>query len=255
MSKDSDDLRRQEELCQRGPLPGHIAVIMDGNGRWARRQGKPRVQGHRAGIASVRDVTEAAAELSIGHLTLYTFSTENWNRPITEVNALMQLLIKSLQKEAKTLQENNIRLASIGDRSMLPTACRDQLETVIGSTSHNSGMVLTLALSYSGRWELLEAARKLARDVANGVFSADDITEAHLVAKLNDPGLPDPDLLIRTGGEQRISNFLLWQLAYSELHFADVYWPEFRREHLYSAIEDYQDRERRFGRVDSSRTS
>ncbi len=252
MSADKDDRARQDALKARGPLPGHIAVIMDGNGRWARQKGKPRVQGHRAGIAAVRDVTEAAAELRIANLTLYTFSTENWSRPATEVNALMQLLIRSLEKEAKTLQDNNIRFSSIGDRSMLPPACRVQLERVIQTTDKNSGMVLTLALSYSGRWELVQAARSMTKDAVAGRLDPEQVDEAVMRRYLNDPDLPDPDLLIRTGGERRISNFLLWQLAYSELHFTDVFWPDFRRNHLYSAIEDFQDRERRFGRVGRS---
>jgi undecaprenyl diphosphate synthase len=252
VSSDKDDRARQDALKARGPLPAHIAVIMDGNGRWARQKGKPRVQGHRAGIAAVRDVTEASAELRISNLTLYTFSTENWSRPATEVNALMQLLIRSLEKEAKTLQDNNIRFTSIGDRSMLPPACRLQLERVIQSTAGNTGMVLTLALSYSGRWELVQAAKSMTRDAVEGTLDPEHLDESVMRRYLNDPDLPDPDLLIRTGGERRISNFLLWQLAYSELHFTEVFWPDFRRNHLYSAIEDFQDRERRFGRVDGS---
>jgi len=251
VSQTAEDRQRQDALTRRGPLPGHIAVIMDGNGRWARRQGKPRVQGHRAGVASVRDITEACAELGIGHLTLYTFSTENWNRPVTEVNALMQLLIRSLQKEAKTLQENNIRLACIGDREHLPGACRKQLEAVIDQTSSNDRMTLVLALSYSGRWEIVQAAQKLASESLSGKLDPEGISESVFASRLSDPSLPDPDLLIRTGGERRISNFLLWQMAYAELHFADVFWPDFRREHLYAAVEDFQDRERRFGRVEA----
>lgn len=252
MSAETDDRARQDALKARGPLPGHIAVIMDGNGRWARQKGKPRVQGHRAGIAAVRDVTEAAAELQISNLTLYTFSTENWSRPATEVNALMQLLIRSLEKEAKTLQDNNIRFSAIGDRSMLPSACRAQLERVIHTTQPNTGMVLTLALSYSGRWELVQAARGMAAQAVAGQLNPEGIDEQVVRRFLNDPELPDPDLLVRTGGERRISNFLLWQLAYAELHFVDVFWPDFRRNHLYAAIEDFQDRERRFGRVEAS---
>lgn len=252
MSTDKDDRARQDALKARGPLPDHIAVIMDGNGRWAKQQGKPRLQGHRAGIASVRDVTEAAAELLISNLTLYTFSTENWNRPATEVNALMQLLVRSLEKEAKTLQDNNIRFNSIGDRGMLPAACRSQMERVIESTRANTGMVLTLAISYSGRWELVQAARTMTDLAKSGQLEPADVDESTVQRFLSDPDLPDPDLLIRTGGERRISNFLLWQLAYSELHFADVFWPDFRRDHLYAAIEDFQDRERRFGRVEGS---
>ncbi len=246
------DQEKQQELRGRGELPRHVAVIMDGNGRWAREKGKPRVLGHRAGVDSVRDVTEACAELGISYLTLYTFSTENWNRPSQEVNALMGLLIKSLEKEAATLHDNDIRLVSIGDRDALPTAARERLEAVCEATKGNAAMTLVLALSYSGRWEILQAARRFARDTASGNVTVDSLDAARFKTYLSNPDLPDPDLLIRTGGERRISNFLLWQMAYTELHFSSAYWPDFRRLHLYEAIRDYQDRDRRFGRVESA---
>lgn len=245
------DLEKQQQLQEGGELPRHVAIIMDGNGRWARKKGKPRVLGHRAGVESVRDVTEACAELGIAYLTLYTFSTENWNRPSQEVNALMGLLIKSLEKEAATLHDNDIRLVSIGDREALPPAARERLDAVCHSTRHNAAMTLVLALSYSGRWEILQAARRFASDVACGKAQVEDLDSARFQSCLSNPEIPDPDLLIRTGGERRISNFLLWQLAYTELHFSNTYWPDFRRLHLYDAIEDFMDRERRFGRVES----
>lgn len=245
------DLEKQQQLQEGGELPRHVAIIMDGNGRWARKKGKPRVLGHRAGVDSVRDVTEACAELGIAYLTLYTFSTENWNRPSQEVNALMGLLIKSLEKEAATLHDNDIRLVSMGDREALPPAARERLDAVCDSTRHNAAMTLVLALSYSGRWEILQAARQFASDVACGKAQVEDLDSARFQSCLSNPEIPDPDLLIRTGGERRISNFLLWQLAYTELHFSNAYWPDFRRLHLYDAIEDFMDRERRFGRVES----
>ena len=249
MSASTAELRAQEALKQRGAIPRHIAVIMDGNGRWAREQGMRRVQGHKAGVKSVREVTECCAELGVEVLTLYTFSTENWQRPATEIDALMHLLIRSLRKEAETLLENSIRLQAIGDRSLLPGACRDELEEVIEQTSGGDRMTLTLALSYSGRWEITEAARSIAADAAAGRLSPDDVDESLITRRLSTGDWPDPDLLIRTGGDQRLSNFLLWQIAYSELWFTDVYWPSFRRRHVYEAIRSFQDRDRRFGRV------
>lgn len=239
------------DLKARGPLPGHIAVIMDGNGRWAQKRGQNRIQGHRQGVHAVRDITEACAKLGIGHLTLYTFSTQNWNRPKAEVNALMHLLIRALKKEASTFHENNIRLRSIGDLEQLPQACQRELGDVISDTAAYNRMTLTLALSYSGRWELTEAIRSLASDVERGILSSDSIDESMVSNRLQGSFLPDPDLLIRTGGEQRVSNYLLWQMAYTELHFTRVYWPDFRRNHLFEAIRDFQDRERRFGQVEA----
>ncbi len=232
-------------------LPRHIAVIMDGNGRWAKQHGKPRVFGHRNGVQAVRDVTEAAAELGIEYLTLYAFSTENWSRPKFEVGALMRLLVETLHKEVKTLMKNNIRLMAIGDLSQLPDATYRALMQGIETTKNNSRMTLVLALNYSARWEILRAARLLAEQVQAGELKPEEVTEAHFAASLNTGinHIPDPELLIRSSGEQRISNFLLWQIAYSELYFTPVLWPEFRKEHLYQAIIDFQQRERRFGKI------
>ena len=232
-------------------LPRHIAVIMDGNGRWAKQHGKPRVFGHRNGVQAVRDVTEAAAELGIEYLTLYAFSTENWSRPKFEVGALMRLLVETLHKEVKTLMKNNIRLMAIGDLSQLPDATYRALMQGIETTKNNSRMTLVLALNYSARWEILRAARLLAEQVQAGELKVEEVTEAHFAASLNTGinHIPDPELLIRSSGEQRISNFLLWQIAYSELYFTPVLWPEFRKEHLYQAIIDFQQRERRFGKI------
>jgi len=238
-------------LVANGPLPEHIAIIMDGNGRWAKKRGKTRVHGHKNGVRAVRDVTEACAEVGIQNLTLYTFSTENWNRPLTEVNALMQLLIKALKKEAATFHNNNIRLRAIGDLAQLPSACQKELEEVIQETKAYSRMTLTLALSYSGRWEIAEAAKMLASRVADSDLSPEDIDQELISNTLNTNYMPDPDLLIRTGGEHRISNFLLWQMAYTELHFSPELWPDFRRNHLFEAIRDFQKRERRFGGVNA----
>ena len=247
MSQTDSDIQRQLKL--NGQLPEHIAVIMDGNGRWAKERGFPRVKGHRAGVHSVRDITEACAEMGIPNLTLYTFSTENWNRPLGEINALMQLLIKALKREAVTFHDNEISLNAIGDIAQLPAACQRELEEVISQTSHYDRMTLTLALSYSGRWDLTHAMRALAVQVKAGDLNPKDIDENLISGLLSTSDLPDPDLLVRTGGERRISNYMLWQAAYTELHFSRVFWPDFRREHLYEAIRDFQERERRYGRV------
>lgn len=222
---------------------------MDGNGRWARERGQNRVIGHHEGVESVRDVTEACAQLGVSYLTLYTFSTENWQRPTAEVDALMQLLIYTVRRETSTLQSNNIRLVTIGDVDQLPPACRAELDEAIASTAENDRMTLVMALSYSGRWEIARAARELARRVRDGELEPEEIDETLFSDALATAGLPDPDLLIRTGGEYRISNFLLWQLAYTEMYITDDFWPAFRRNELYEAIRSYQDRERRFGRV------
>jgi len=230
-------------------LPQHVAVIMDGNGRWARNKGKHRVQGHRNGVKSVREVTEAAAELGINYLTLYAFSTENWNRPREEIDALMSLLVTSLNSETKTLMKNNIRLLVIGDLKSLPTNVLKKLNSVIEKTSQNTGMSLVLALSYSARWEIVDAARKLSEDVKSGAVSANDIDNNLFNKYLNTSNIPDPDILIRTSGEYRISNFLLWQIAYSELYFTDTLWPDFRKDEFYNAILNFQNRERRFGKT------
>ncbi len=245
-----EDAAVQEALRRRGELPRHVAVIMDGNGRWARERGKRRVTGHREGVRSVRDTTEACAQLGIEYLTLYTFSTENWQRPEREVNALMELLIRTVRRERKALIENGVRLRAIGDVEKLPDACQRELLATQEETAANTRLTLVLALSYSGRWDILQAARTLARRVREGALSPDAIDEALFSSALSTDGLPDPDLLVRTGGEQRLSNFLLWEMAYTEMYITEQFWPAFRREHLYEAVRSFQDRERRFGRVD-----
>lgn len=251
-AQSAEDAALQDALRQRGEIPKHIAVIMDGNGRWAKERGQNRVVGHHEGVASVRDITEACAQLGVQHLTLYTFSTENWYRPAAEVDALMQLLVHTLRKETETLRKNNIRLRAIGDLSQLPDACRRELEEAFEATAGNVRMDLILAMSYSGRWEIAQAAREIARRVAAGTLSPDEVDETTVGRLLTTGDLPDPDLLIRTGGELRISNFLLWQIAYTEMYITDLFWPAFRREQLYEAVRDFQDRERRFGRVSYS---
>lgn len=228
-------------------LPQHIAIIMDGNGRWAQQQGKPRVFGHQNGVESVRESTEAAAEIGIKYLTLYAFSTENWNRPPAEVAALMSLLVKTIHAELPTLQKNKIRLHAIGDLQSLPESAQKELQEAIDATAANDRMTLILALSYSAKWEMTQAVRNIAQQVKDGVLQVQDINEQLIGEYLATKGIPDPELLIRTSGETRISNFLLWQIAYSELYFTPVLWPDFRREHLYQAIYDFQHRERRFG--------
>ncbi|MBW4889657.1 isoprenyl transferase [Mucilaginibacter sp. HMF5004] len=230
-------------------LPQHVAIIMDGNGRWAKGKGKLRVFGHHNGVLSVRDVVEGAGELGIKYLTLYTFSSENWNRPKFEVTAIMELLISTINKEIKKLMENNVRLNTIGDIEMLPKKCHDELLQAMATTAGNTGLVLTLALSYSSRREIVNAARAIAKRVEAGVLKADDIDEDMFAQHLHTADMPDPELLIRTSGEYRISNYLLWQIAYAELYFTDKLWPDFRREDLYEAILDYQKRERRFGMI------
>ncbi len=230
-------------------LPQHVAVIMDGNGRWAKEQGKMRVFGHQHGVDAVRAVTEACAELGVKYLTLYAFSTENWNRSPFEVDALMTLLTKALKNELKTLNDNNIRLNAIGDLKRLPQSQYDALMYAIDNTKNNTRMVLTLCLSYSSRWEITKAVKDIAAKVKEGVINPDDIDESLISNNLATAGMPDPDLLIRTSGEERISNYLLWQIAYSELYFTKKYWPDFKKEDLYEAIVDYQKRERRFGKT------
>lgn len=222
---------------------------MDGNGRWAKKNGKPRVFGHKNGVASVRSVTEGAAEAGVKFLTLYAFSTENWNRPKAEVTALMQLLVSTIAKETKTLNKNNIRLQAIGDLESLPKACNKELNKAIENTSKNTGMTLILALSYSARWEMLNAVKSMLIDVKSGNLSESDISEANFNSYLCTKDFPDPELIIRTSGEHRISNFLLWQAAYSELYFTNLLWPDFRKENLWEAISDFQKRERRFGKT------
>lgn len=246
------DEQRQDALRDRGELPAHIACIMDGNGRWAQERGEARVVGHHEGVASVRDVTEACAELGIDYLTLYTFSTENWERPDTEIEALMELLVQTVKEERATLMENGVQLQIIGDLSDLPASCQDALRETKRDTADNDRLTLTLALSYSGRWEIVQAARDLATKVAEGECLPEDIDGSLLERQLDTAGMPDPDLLVRTGGEYRLSNFLLWQCAYTELYITDEFWPEFRRAELYAAIRSYQDRDRRFGRIEGS---
>lgn len=229
-------------------LPKHIAIIMDGNGRWAKKQNQPRVFGHRNGVKSVREVSEAAAEIGIEYLTLYAFSTENWNRPRPEVNALMSLLVETIRKEVSTLMENNIRLRAIGDLGKLPDRTLEALREGMQITENNSRMTLVLALNYSARWEIMEAAKKIHWDSTKGLDS-EKLTEEIFQSYLATHDIPDPELLIRTSGELRISNFLLWQIAYSELYFTDTFWPDFRKNDLYQAIVNYQNRERRFGKI------
>ena len=248
-ASEKHDQQRQQALKERGPLPTHIACIMDGNGRWAQERGQPRATGHHEGVTSVREITEACAELGVDFLTLYTFSTENWERPDAEINALMELLVSTVQKERDTLMENGVKLRTIGALSELPDTCETALAETKQDTAENRRMTLTLALSYSGRWELLQAARALAAQAAAGEIDPDEIDAALLEDHLDTHGMPDPDLLVRTGGEYRLSNFLLWQSAYTELYITEDFWPDFRRPQLYGAIRSYQDRDRRFGRV------
>jgi len=230
-------------------LPRHIAIIMDGNGRWAKEKGQDRLYGHYHGVESVREIVEGCAELGIGYLTLYAFSTENWDRPEDEVTGLMELLVDTIKKEVETLNKNNIRLYVIGDMSMLPEYAKSELQEAIGQTEKNSGMSLVMALSYSSRWEIAEAVKSLALDVKNGKLDASSISQQTLPKYLCTSKFPDPELMIRTSGEYRISNFLLYQLAYSELYFTNVLWPDFTKEELYKAIADFQSRERRFGKT------
>ena len=230
-------------------LPKHLAIIMDGNGRWAKQKGLLRAFGHENGTKSVRTVVETTAKLGIENLTLYAFSTENWNRPKLEVDLLMELLINSLKNELKTLQENNIRLNSIGNLDLLPKSAQKKLQEVIENTKSNSRMVLTLALSYGSREELINAVKNISNKVKNNIISVDKIDESLINQHLYTRDLPEVDLLIRTSGEHRISNFLLWQIAYSELYFTDVLWPDFKEDDLYEAIISYQKRERRFGKT------
>ncbi len=238
-----------KENVNLGNLPRHIAVIMDGNGRWAKQRGGLRIFGHQNAIKAVRDTVEGAAELGVEYLTLYAFSTENWSRPMAEVTALMTLLVSTIRKETATLNKNNIRLQTIGDTASLPKACQRELMEAIEMTKQNSRMTLVLALSYSGRWDITQATQQVASEVEQGKLKASEVNEAAISARLSTAGMPDPELLIRTSGEQRISNFLLWQLAYTELYITELLWPDFRREHLYEAIISYQRRERRFGKT------
>lgn len=236
--KDELDLER---------IPRHIAIIMDGNGRWAKKKGAMRIFGHRHAIQAVKDAIEGAENLGVEYLTLFSFSTENWSRPQEEVNALMELLVKTITDEVPMMMKNNIRLQSIGDIDSLPKSAYDKLAEAKNTTSKNTGLTVILALSYSGQWELTQAARHIAQKVSEGKLKLEDITQQVMADHLETRGIPDPELMIRTSGEYRLSNFLLWQLAYTELYFTPVLWPDFRREHLIAAIQDFQKRERRFG--------
>ncbi len=243
------DTEIQETLREQGPLPRHIAMIMDGNGRWAKQRGLPRIAGHREGVRSVRDIVEVCGQLGIEVLTLYTFSTENWRRPQKEVSALMKLLLKTLRKEIDDLVKNNVRLLTIGNLEQLPKVAHQGMLEGMAATRENTGLKLNLALNYGGREEIISAVQKIALDIQQGKLQPRDIDKKIMAQTLYTQGLPDPDLLVRTSGEYRISNFLLWQLAYTEIYITDVLWPDFRRQNLYDAIRDYQGRERRFGKV------
>jgi len=230
-------------------IPKHVAIIMDGNGRWAKQQGHMRIFGHKQGVNAVRNTLEFAAEVGIEYVTLYAFSTENWSRPEREINALMQLLVDTIEKELPNLMKNNIRLKTIGNIHQLPARCVRQLKETEEATANNTRTTLILALSYSGRWDIIEAVKKIATSAKNGDINIEDINEETLNKALNTAAFPNPDLLIRTSGEMRISNFLLWEIAYSEIHFTSVLWPDFRKEHFLQAVMDYQSRERRFGKT------
>lgn len=238
-----------KEIADKKNLPRHIAVIMDGNGRWAKRQGAKRIFGHQNAIKAVRDITEGSAELGIKYLTLYAFSTENWKRPKSEIKGLMELLVATIRKETETLIKNNVRLEAIGDLESLPDKCRRELKEAVEITKANTGLTLILALSYSGRWDIVQGVKRLLKDVKKGLISEKDINQELFSHYLSTSNVPDPELLIRTSGEMRISNFLLWQMAYTEMYITDILWPDFRKEHLLEAILSFQKRERRFGKI------
>lgn len=250
-----EDVLHQEEIKRGGNIPRHIAIIMDGNGRWAKSRKLPRVEGHRRGVESVRDIVEACAQLGVEYLTLFAFSTENWKRPKEEVSTLMRLLLKSLRNETDELHKNNIKLRMIGDIETLPDEIRKELLEAAKKTEKNTRMTLNLALSYSGRWDILRAVKNITKLVLEKKLTPDMIDEQFFSSQLTTENIPHPDLLIRTSGEMRISNFLLWEIAYSEIFIADVFWPNFRRKNLYQAIENYQNRERRFGLVSEQITT
>lgn len=243
------DKAEQESLRSTGEIPRHIAVIMDGNGRWAKKRGLPRIAGHREGVESVREIVEVCGQLGVEYLTLYAFSTENWKRPEEEVSLLMRLLLTALRDETDRLHTNNVRLRTIGDTKALPIEVQAELRDAGIKTQHNTGLTLTLALSYSGRWDITEAVKCIAREIREERLEPGAVTEDLIARHLSMQETPDPDLLVRTSGELRISNFLLWQLAYSEIYITPKFWPAFRRSDLYAAISDYQRRERRFGMV------
>ena len=237
------------EEVNKDNIPKHVAIIMDGNGRWAKQKGKLRVFGHKSGVKAVQSTIEGAAKIGIKYITLYAFSTENWNRPKFEVNALMELLVETIRKEVKTLNKNKIRLQTIGDMNALPKNAREKLQNAIDETSQNDHMTLVLALSYSSKWEIINAVKEISSKVKSGEINEDDINESLFDSSLTTAGMPHPELMIRTSGEHRISNFLLWQLAYAELYFTPKLWPDFREEDLFEALLSYQGRERRFGKT------
>ncbi|MCX6137388.1 MAG: isoprenyl transferase [Ignavibacteriales bacterium] len=243
------DKKLQEKLCEKGEIPQHIAIIMDGNGRWAKSRSLPRVAGHNEGVNSVRDIVEACGQLGVKFLTIYAFSTENWRRPKDEISVLMRLLLKALRDERDRLYSNNVRLKTIGDLSALPGDIQQELQEAMELMKHNTGLTLVLALSYSGRWDITNAMKRIAGEIETGKIRPGEIDDKVISYHLSTRGIPDPDLLIRTSGEMRISNFLLWQLAYTEFYITELLWPEFRRRALYDAVASFQQRERRFGMV------
>jgi undecaprenyl diphosphate synthase len=248
----ASDKESQARLIEGCKIPSHIAIIMDGNGRWAKSQGNVRTYGHKAGVDSVRDITEACAQIGVKYLTLYAFSTENWGRPKMEINALTRLLGSSLRREAANLKENNIKLEAIGQIDRFPKSCRRELHDAIELTKDNDRLHLCLALSYSGRWDITQAVKKLTEKAKQGDINPEDINDEVISSHLSTAETPDPELIIRTSGEYRLSNFLLWQLAYSELYITKTYWPDFRRDELYKAIQSFQERKRRFGKLSES---
>ena len=239
----------ENSIINNNNIPKHIAIIMDGNGRWAKAHSLPRIAGHKEGIDSVRAITKKCGDIGVKHLSLYTFSSENWSRPIKEVKALMGLLLLTIRREIKDLNKNNVRLTTIGNMGDLPDDARKGMEEGLKITENNSGLNLILALSYGGRQEILKMVQSIARKAINGEIEPEKLSEGDIVNELDTAKIPDPDLLIRTGGDQRISNFLLWQIAYSEIYVTDTYWPEFKEKELLDAVADFQDRERRFGRI------
>ena len=239
----------EDSIINKNNIPKHIAIIMDGNGRWAKAHSLPRIAGHKEGIDSVRAITKKCGDIGVKHLSLYTFSSENWSRPIKEVKALMGLLLLTIRREIKDLNKNNVRLTTIGNMGDLPDDARKGMEEGLKITENNSGLNLILALSYGGRQEILKMVQSIARKAVNGEIEPEKLSEGDIVNELDTAKIPDPDLLIRTGGDQRISNFLLWQIAYSEIYVTDTYWPEFKEKELLEAVADFQDRERRFGRI------
>lgn len=245
----SKDIESLDRLILNGNIPTHIAIIMDGNGRWALKNGLPRAAGHRKGVETVRIMVESCIKLSIKYLTLYTFSTENWKRPKKEITTLMRLMVRSLQNETNELHANGVRINTIGDKNLLPQIVQNELDQAVEKTKNNTKLVLNLAVSYSGRWEITHAVKKIAQLYKDEKITLSDIDETLISKSLDTADMPDPDLMIRSGGEYRISNFLIWQLAYSELYVSNVLWPQFKCKHLVEAIENYQSRERRFGLI------